>query len=68
MEFSDMLHRQLKAREVLLKQYKQELIELRGPVSKHCCDLVQLGTTVVYKQHHRHAFNLFLECKKKGDF
>ena len=34
MEFSDMLHRQLNAREALLKQYKQELIELRGPVSK----------------------------------
>ena len=33
MEFSDMLHRQLNAREALLKQYKQELIELRGPVS-----------------------------------
>lgn len=33
MEFSDMLHRQLNAREALLKLYKQELIQLRGPVS-----------------------------------
>ena len=39
MEFSDMLHRQLNAREALLKQYKQELIELRGPVSKYYCKL-----------------------------
>ena len=33
MEFNDMLHRQLNAREALIRQYKQELVELRGPVS-----------------------------------
>ncbi len=33
MEFSEVLIRQLNAREALLKQYKQELVELRGPVS-----------------------------------
>ena len=68
MEFSDMLHRQLNAREALLKQYKQELIELRGPVSKHYCDSVQLGITIVDKQHHRNAFNLFLDSKINDDF
>lgn len=33
MEFNDMLHRQLNAKEALLKQLRLELITLRGPVS-----------------------------------
>ena len=37
MEFSDMLHRQLKAKDAALQQLRQELVMLRGPVSYWSC-------------------------------
>ena len=33
MEFNELLHRQLNAKEALLKRLQGELIDLRGPVS-----------------------------------
>jgi len=34
MEFNEMLHRQVKLRENMLKRLQNELVDLRGPVSE----------------------------------
>ena len=36
MEFNEMLHRQLNAKDAVLRQLRQELVTLRGPVRLVC--------------------------------
>ena len=44
MEFNEMLHRQLNAKDAVLKQLRQELVTLRGPVRDMflhlCCNVM----------------------------
>lgn len=48
MEFNEMLHRQLNAKDAALRQLRQELVMLRGPVS-HVCLIFDSGINEVIR-------------------